>query len=234
MSKITNLLNQVYEPFMAIIAYRTTDSREQSFYLEQHKISKKDGSLGVGFPLRQKTITNLFDALSRTNKQLDGSLYGVVPENVLYCDTRVGNEKLVWYRKPEVRKLFFTKSLEIPDGEMKVPGLVYVASGKQLRVLAFKGNKPKSVLYLAPFMNTDFSHVCLGNSKVKTPDERTFTNVINYWETMFWQSEFSHILGENPCLGNLATITKDCILNGKPFPDNMLKQAKCKLQDLLR
>ena len=115
MSKITNLLNQVYEPFMAIIAYRTTDSREQSFYLEQHKISKKDGSLGVGFPLRQKTITNLFDALSRTNKQLDSSLYGVVPENVLYCDTRVGNEKLVWYRKPEVRKLFFTKSLEIPD-----------------------------------------------------------------------------------------------------------------------
>ena len=148
--------------------------------------------------------------------------------------TRVGNEKLVWYRKPEVRKLFFTKSLEIPDGDMRVPGLVYVASGKQLRVLAFKGSKPKSVLYLAPFMNTDASHVCLGNSKVKTPDERTFTNVINYWETMFWQSEFSHILGENPCLGNLATITKDCILNGKPFPDNMLKQAKCKLQDLLR
>ena len=77
MSKITNLLNQVYEPFMAIIAYRTTDSREQSFYLEQHKISKNDGSLGVGFPLRQKTITNLFDALSRTNKLETKNLFGI-------------------------------------------------------------------------------------------------------------------------------------------------------------
>lgn len=49
MSKITNLLNQVYEPFMAIIAYRTTDSREQSFYLEQHKISKKTVALVLAF-----------------------------------------------------------------------------------------------------------------------------------------------------------------------------------------
>lgn len=233
MSKITNILNQVYEPFMAMVAYRTNDSREQSFYLEQHKICK-DGSLGVGKPLRQKAVVEIFSSIARNNKELDSSLYGAVPENVLYCDTRVGSERLVWYRKPEVRKLFFVKSLEIPDGEMRVPGLVYSVKGKQLQVLAFKGNKPKKVLYRAPFMNTDETYVCLGNSKVKYPEERTFANVISYWETMFWQSEFSHILGENPCLGNLSTITKECIANGSAFPDDMLKLSKFKLQDLLR
>lgn len=233
MSKITSILNQVYEPFMAMVAYRTNDSREQSFYLEQHNICK-DGSLGVGKPLRQKAVVEIFSSIARNNKELDSSLYGAVPENVLYCDTRVGSERLVWYRKPEVRKLFFVKILEIPDGEMRVPGLVYSVKGKRLQVLAFKGSKPKKVLYRAPFMNTDETYVCLGNSKAKYPDERTFANVISYWETMFWQSEFSHILGENPCLGNLSTITKECINNGAPFPDDMLKLSKFKLQDLLR
>lgn len=233
MSKITNMLNQVYEPFMAMVAYRANDCREPSFYLEQHNI-RKDGSLGVGKPLRQKAIVAIFSSIAKNNKELDSSLYGAVPENVLYCDTRVGSERLVWYRKPEVRKLFFVKDLEIPDGEMVVPGLVYSVKGKQLQMLAFKGNKPKKVLYRAPFMNTDETYVCLGNSKVKYPDERTFANVINYWETMFWQSEFSHILGGNPCNGNLATITKECIAAGSAFPEEMLIQSKFKLQDLLR
>lgn len=233
MSKITSLLNQVYEPFMALIAYRTNENHDESFYLEQHRICK-DGSLGVGTPLRQKTIVELFSVLSKNNQELDSSLYGVVPENVLYCDTRVGSEKLVWYHKPEARNMFFTKSLNIPDGQMKVPGLVYAVSDKTLRLFAFKGNKPKDILYKAPFMNTCETYVCLGNSKVKYPEERTFANAINYWETMFWKSEFSHILGDNPCNGNLATITKGCIASGKPFPEDMLKRANVKLSDLLR
>lgn len=233
MSKITNILNQVYEPFMALVAYRTDDKREQSFYLEQHNIGK-NGSLGVGKPLRQKAIVDIFSSIAKNNKELDSSLYGAVPDNVLYCDTRVGSERLVWYRKPEVRRLFFVKDLEIPDGEMVAPGLVYSVKGKQLQVLAFKGNKPKKALYCAPFMNTSETYVCLGNSKVKYPEERTFANVISYWETMFWQSEFSHILGDNPCLGNLATITKECINNCSAFPEEMLKPSRFKLQDLLR
>lgn len=235
MSKITDLLNQVYNPFCAIVAYKTDGrySNDTTFYLEQHKINS-DGSLGVGKPLLQKTMVKMFSTVSQSNRQLDSSLYGIVPGNVLYCDTRMGNEKLVWYRRPEERMLFFTESLEIPNGVMKVPGLIYSVSGKKLRVHAFKGNKPKKQLFLAPFMNTSDESVCLGNSKVTFPDERTFDNVIKYWETMFWQSEFSHILGDNPCLGNLATITKECITTGKAFPCDMLKPSKIKLQDLLK
>lgn len=234
MSKITNILNQVYEPFLSVVAYKAGQgTRRETYYLEQHRICK-DGSLGVGKPLHQKTIIDLLNTMTKSNKQLDCSLYGAVPDNVLYCDTRVGSEKLVWYRKPEKRKMFFVDNLEIPNGEMWVPGLIYCVTGKKLRVLAFKGNKPKKDLYLAPFMNTNETYVCLGNSKVKTPDERTFENVIQYWETMFWQSEFSHILGENPIKGNLATLTKQLISDHTPFPENVLVMARTKLTDLLR
>ena len=235
MSKITELLNEVYKPMCAIIAYKAESSNSSSstYYLEQHKINK-DGCLGAGKPLLQNTIVKIFNAVSQTNKQLDSSLYGVVPDNVLYCDTRIGNERLVWYHRPEERMLFFSDGLGIKNGKMRVPGLIYVVKSKKLYMYAFKGNKPKKQLYLAPFMNTSETGVCLGNSKVAFPDDRTFKNVMKYWETMYWQSEFSHILGENPCLGNLATITKECIASGSAFPQDMLKPSKLKLQDLLK
>ncbi|MGM9776788.1 MAG: PRTRC system protein B [Prevotella sp.] len=235
MSKITDILKQVYEPFCAIIAYKADKgvSSEEMFYLEQHSILK-DGSMGAGKPMKKETIVKLVSTLSKSNKQIDSSIYGVVPENVLYCDTRMGHEKLVWYHKPEERFLFFSEKLEIPNGKMIVPGLVYVVSDKTLSMYAFKGNKPKRQLFAAPFMNTDTDHVCLGNSKIKYPEERTFENIIAYWEDMFWKSEFSHILGTNPCLGNLSTITKECISKGTPFPQDELKPISKTLNDLLK
>ena len=57
-------------------------------------------------------------------------------------------------------------------------------------------------------MNVDESHVCLGNAKVEKPVDNSFTTIIDYWEKMFWGSDFSHILGPNPVKGNLAIITK--------------------------
>ena len=175
MSKITELLNQVYKPMCAIIAYEAEGkySNTSTYYLEQHKINK-DGSLGAGKPLLQRTIVNIFNAVSQSNKQLDSSLYGVVPENVLYCDTRTGSEKIVWYRRPEDRILFFSEGLGIENGKMGVPVLIYCVKGKTLSVYAFKGSKPKKVLYCAPFMNMSESGGCLGNSNVTFPEDRTF------------------------------------------------------------
>lgn len=235
MSKITDILQQVYEPFCAIIAYKAAKgtSTEEMFYLEQHNILK-DGSMGAGKPLKKKTIVDMMNVLSKNNAQIDSSIYGTIPENVLYCDTRIGREKLVWYHKPEERFLFFKDDIGMPNGTMVVPGLVYVAHNKQLAVYAFKGNKPKNHLFFAPFMNTTDTYVCLGNSKMPFPEERTFENIMEYWETKFWKSEFSHILGDNPCLGNLSTITKECIQNKVPFPQDMLKPTNKKLNDLLR
>lgn len=234
MSKITNLLKQVYKPFCAVVAYEADmQGHNPMFYLERYNICK-DGSLGFGKPLSQSALSKLLTAVSQTNKSLDTNLYGIVPNNVLYCDTRMGNETLVWYRKPEEQFLFFVESLGIPNGKMVVPGLVYAVKNKRLRMFAFKGCKPKQQLFFAPFMNTSVDFVCLGNSKLKYPEEKTFSNVMTYWETMFWQSEFSHILGENPCLGNLSVITKDCINKSEAFPADMLKPVSVKLSELLK
>ena len=234
MSKTIKRITEVYEPFAAIVAYMTgdTDSSERGYYLEKRNI--RNGKMGVGKPLTHKMLASIIKTVQTTSSQLDLGMYGRVPSNVLYCDTRIDHDKLVWYHGPEERNVFFSKSLNIPNGKMKVPGLVYVVANGKMRLYAFKGKHPADKLYHAPFMNTAENSVCLGNAKVEKPEERTFENVIAYWEKMYWNSEFSHILGDNPVKGNLAVLTKELIETGKDFPSDVLVPVNVKLSNLLR
>lgn len=231
MSKVIKTITDIYQPFAAIVAYKTEDEYNCGYYLEKRDI--KDGVMGAGQPLTEELMASLVRNVSASNPQLDKSLYGAVPENVLYCDTRMDKDKLVWYHGPEERNVFFIKSLNIPNGRMKVPGLLYKVEDGTLSIYAFKGKKPKGELYRAPFMNTT-ENVCLGSAKVAKPAERTFANVIAYWEKMFWQSEFSHLSGQNPIKGNLALLTKRLIETGEPFPTDVLKPVSKKLKEILK
>ena len=234
MSKIVKRITEVYEPFAAIVAYSTgeTESSERGYYLERRTI--RNGKMGAGKPLTQKMLASIIKTVQTTSSQLDTGMYGRVPSNVLYCDTRIDHDKLVWYHGPEERNVFFSEELNIPSGKMKVPGLVYVVDKGRMRLYAFKGKHPSDKLYHAPFMNTSETHVCLGNAKVEKPEERTFENIIAYWEKMFWNSEFIHILGDNPIKGNLAVLSKELIETGREFPTDKLVPVKVKLNDLLR
>lgn len=234
MSKVLKYLSDVYQPYAAIIAYKA-DSESYSdvgYYLEKRDI--RNGKMGAGKPLTQKMLASLIHSIQTSTAQLDMGLYGEMPNNVLYVDTRIDRDRFVWYHGPEERNVYFTESLNIPNGVMKVPGLIYVVEGNRLSMYAFKGKKPSDKLYHSPFMNTSES-VCLGNAKVKMPEERTFENVMEYWERMFWNSEFSHLTGENPITGNLAVLTKHLIETGEPFPTDVLTEVKGKkLKDLLK
>ena len=230
MSKIINHVEDVYKPFVAIVGYKTDDS-DTGYYLEKHVIT--NGKMEAGKPLTEEMLSELISAVAKDNVQIDKSLYGRMPENVLYCDTRMQRDTLIWYHGPERRCVFFTKELEIPNGQMMVPGLVYIVKNGTLSIYAFKGNKPNGELYRAPFMNT-VEKVCLGSAKVEKPKERTYEKFIAYWEKMFWMSEFSHLSGANPINGNLATLTKRLIETGEPFPEDVLKPIGKRINDVLK
>jgi hypothetical protein len=128
---------------------------------------------------------------------------------------------------------YFSESLGIPNGEVLVPGLVYVTDGKSLSMYAFKGKKPKRLLYKAPFFNTS-TNVCLGSGKLPKPKDQTYANWMAYWEELFWKTEFSHLMGGNPVKGNLSIIMKECISGHKPFPLSSLIAIKTTLQSLYK
>lgn len=228
MGKLSEILNSKLEATDALIFYKST---VKGAYVEHRAI--KDGQMRAGKPLKTGVLVKMMKAVEKFahDSSTMVSLYGEIPPNLLYASTNIDSYKLVWYRKPEKRMMYFAESLEIPNGEIKVPGLVYSTDGRGLRVFAYKGGKPRSLLYYAPFFNVS-EHVCLGNAKMKKPVKPTYEAWMRYWEDMFWKSEFVHILGANPVNGNLALITKECIEQGKPFPLSVLKRTKITLKRL--
>lgn len=225
------MLSDTYIPKLALIVYECSDARE-GLYLEQRQI--ENGQMGSGTPLTKKCVTDIMNTLAMDSDSIDYGLHGTIPSNLLYVDNSPARTKMVWYNPTEKRQMYFASSLNIPDGAMWVPGLLYIADGNSLRVYAFKGQKPKGTLYRAPFMNVGDDSVCLGNAKVAKPKDNTFSAVIAYWEQMFWMSEFSHILNGNPIDGNLATLSKQLIESGDKFPNKVLIPSKHSLKEFLR
>ena len=142
MNNLTKKLGEVYDPFGAIIAYKS--NVDTSYYLEFRKI--KNGEFQSAKPLTQNEIGNLLENVRRSSKQIVRGLHGKIPSNLLYCSTDVVNVKLVWYRPPEKRRLFFKQSLNMPNGEIYVPGMIYYVYDQSLFVYAYKGKKPEKLI----------------------------------------------------------------------------------------
>lgn len=226
---LTSSLKEVHTPEMAIIVYSGSNN---SVYLERRDIT--DGKMGAGKPLSKECITSLIKAIAEDSDEIEIGYHGIIPRNLLFADTTTGRTRLVWYNPPMTRRMFFTENMGIPEGEIMVPGIVYVADNNSLSVYVFKGKEPKDKLFQAPFFNVNDHGVCLGSAKVAKPKNLTYHEAIKYWEKMFWNSEFSHLYGANPINGNLAVITKSCIEKGTPFPTKVLIKSKTTLSDLLK
>ena len=236
MSKFNDLLKSRLEPTDAILFYKPTVKvgDKEGAFVEHRTI--EGGKMGAGKPLEIDTLAKMMKTVSKYVSKNTAlvTLHGVIPPNLLYTNTDIDSHKLVWYRKPEKRMLYFNEKLGIQNGEMWVPGLVYVAEHRRLSVYAFKGSAPKDVLYKAPFFNVyDGGNVCLGNAKVQKPKVHTFRDWMEYWEKMFWLSEFAAIIGSNPIKMNLALLTKECIETGKPFPTSQLVKSSVTLESIL-
>lgn len=228
-NQLTRTLEEVYEPKMAVIVYSSHDS---GLYLEQRNIT--EGKMSAGIPLTKKCVTDIFRAIVEDSEDLSEGYHGIIPKNLLFADSTTGRTSLIWYNPPMKRRMYFTKALGIPEGDIEVPGIIYEANENKLKVYCFKGKVPKDILYHAPFFNVNSHAVCLGSAKAKRPKSLTYVEAIEYWESMFWNSEFSHIYGGNPIKGNLAVITKTCIEKGEPFPHSTLMKSNIKLKDLLK
>lgn len=227
MNKLTEQLSTSLIPEMAIIVY--ADNARSNIYLERKDIIS--GKMGAGVPLSEECIRDIADlTLNRSRKEL----HGVIPPNMLYADGRKGYEKYVWYEKPQKRKHYFRKDLNIPNSEFYTPSLLYVVNNGALSLYAFCGDYPDSQLYRAPYFNVSPTYVCLGSAHVPEITEMTYQNIIDYWEKLFWLSEFSHILDGNPVKTNLSILTKELANTNKPFPKSELLPITLTLKKIIQ
>lgn len=234
MNRLTDDLTACVKPELVVIVYKyKAIDGDSCYYLERRDIDAS-GKMGAGIPLTEDCISGIAKSFSSTDRFM---VHGEIPANMLYADCRRGREKYVWYRKPEKRNIFFTEGIEIPSGLVSVPGLVYKVENKELFVFSYVSKRltSKTQLYRAPFFNVYTNgKICLGNAKAKKPQECTYSGIMEYWEDMFWKSEFSHLLGPNPVCSNLSSLYKKLINTDKAFPVEELVKEKMKVGGLLK
>ena len=175
MNELTRNIKKIMVPQAALIAYKEENKEwheRESYYLELHPIDG-NGRMRAAIPVTYEFISSLLESFTVEIAEMP---HGRVPGNLLWCDTRKGNEKYVWYNPPARRRMFFHGQLNIAEGEFNMPGIIYKVQANRLDVFAFKGDMPdeKSGLYFAPYFNVTGSAVCLGSPNLKKPQNPSF------------------------------------------------------------
>lgn len=233
MNELTRQIQGIMIPKAALIAYEPQNEvyTKAPYYLELRPIDEK-GRMRAAIPVSYKFMNALTESFS---VEMNGIPHGRIPENLLWSDTRKGNERYIWYNPPARRRMFFHRQLNLADGEFNLPGIIYRTGGERLDVFAFKGEKPEenTALYFAPHFNVSGTYVCLGSSHTEKPKNPSFHELLEHWEKLFWMSEFSHLGSNgNPTLSNLVLVTENA--RNKPFDLDELKPMNKKLKDILQ
>lgn len=239
MSDITEILDSNYKPLQSIVVYGTAGvGRNPKYYLETHPVNDQ-GEVLAGKPLQQEDLNAIVDVFFDDRKE-QFNVKGLLPENVLSFEVKPGGKyKMIWYRPAEIRVLHHAAQLKLATAKCWVPATLYVAEGRDLDVYALKtDDRPteKTKLCIAPYFNVSPSgDVCLGSAKVKVPAQKTYTNLMKYWEDLFWLSEFTHSNGATVKSGDVAAIWNKLIASKTKIKWNAaeLKETKKTLNNLL-
>lgn len=231
MNKLTEQLKSLYRPKAALIAYQGENAKNNEYFLELRPIDN-NGVIGEAIPVTYEFMNEIAANFSEAH---NGIPTGVLPEHLLFADTRKGHEKYIWSNPARKRMMYFVPNLGIENAEYNVPGIVYIAKESSLAVYAYKDKKlsDNTELFAAPFFNTSKESVCLGAAKLKKSSNPTYTELLEYWEKKFWLTEFSHLgSGGNPTKSNLVLVTKAA--KDASFNPDELKPVNKKLKDILK
>ena len=231
MNKLTEEIKSLYRPKAALIAYQGENTTNNQYFLELRPIDD-NGVMGESIPV---TYDFMNDIAANYSEAHNGIPSGVLPDNLLFADTRKGSEKYIWSNPARKRMMFFVASLGMENAEYNVPGIIYIVKDSKLSIYAYKDIEltDKTELFAAPFFNTSKTSVCIGFEKLQKPTNPTFTELLDYWEKKFWMTEFSHLSADgNPTKSNLILVTKAA--KNEKFNLNELKPINKKLKDILK
>ena len=228
----------LYHPAAAIVVFKPDDN-ENELYLEHYDMDENGCPVNPR-PLTVKEAQGLSKALDTKKEAAKAFLKpkGLLPSNVLHINP-AENGSMVWFTKPQARKLHFTESLGMASQELPLPALVWLADKSRLFVFALKGKgKPRgnTPLFNAPFFNLYRNgNVCMGSVDVRISQSASLEEFMAAWEGYFFGSYFSHLIdGHNPVAGNLISLYQSLAGTGSPFPVEELIPNDKQLKHLLR
>jgi len=228
----------LYHPAAAIVVFKPGDN-DNELYLEHYDMDDNGCPVNPR-PLSVKEAQGFAKALDTRKAAAKAFLKpkGLLPACVLHLNPSEDGS-VVWFTKPQKKKLYFSESLGIASQELPLPALVWAANKSRLFVyaVATKGKPCLSTpLFNAPFFNLYHNgNVCMGSVDVRISQSVALEDFITAWEGYFFGSYFSHLIGgHNPVKGNLISLYQRLAETGSIFPVEELVPNNKQLKDLLR
>ena len=237
LNDITENFGTLYFPKSALVFYETKGVNTD-MYVEHFDMDRNGNPINA-HPLTVKEANVLAKSLQTDEEKNKPFLKpkGILPTNILHINP---SEKgtVLWYTKTQQRQLYFVNGLGIPNGNAKVPPMLWLANKNSLSVFALSSDRrpmEKTPLHYAPFFNVyENGNVCMGTVNIDIQNSASVEEFIQAWESYFFNSYFSHLLGNyNPIKRNCVTIWKDLIGTENPFPKEVLKPNNKTLKNLL-
>lgn len=233
---LTQDLVTLYHPKSALVFYETKGSNTD-VYVEHFDMDKNGNPINA-HPLTVREANVLAKSL-RTDEEKNKAFLkpmGILPTNILHINP---SEKgmVLWYTKAQQRQLFFVDGLGIPNGKALVPSMLWFANKNSLSVFGLTTDRrptENTSLHYAPFFNIyEDGKVCMGTVSIDIKNSTSVEEFIQAWEGYFFNSYFSHLLGnQSPIKGICVAIWKDLINTDKPFPKEVLRKNNKTLKNL--
>lgn len=236
LNEITKSFGRLFHPVKALLIYNSAGGKDS--YVEAYDMDRSGCAINA-HRLSLRESISLAKALD-TSEELKQTFLkpeGLLPKKVLYINPD-RNGYAVWSTPPHKVKLLFLESLGIPSGEAAVPALVWKANRSGLWLYASTADKEiqeNTPLYHAPFFNIgNEGKVCMGTVNINLPADCGLEKFIKLWEDYFFNSYFSHLLGDNPVKGNIVQLWQKLVKSGKPFPAEVLIKYPFTLKKIIR
>lgn len=204
-----------------LLVFYSSQTGEQrvQVYVEHHEI--KNGEVLAGKPAPRKTIEQLAIAAEKDTPST-ATIRNIVPESLLFHDSRPGKHIVAWYEPAKVRILQFApKQGYKANYKIPLPPLFFSGNGNELSVWAMKvTGRPtlNTLLFHAPLCNVyDDGKICMGN--IESPGEDDVADLVAAWSFKFWNGLFTAHGTDNKKL--YAKIS-----GSKVFPPKELKACK--------
>jgi PRTRC genetic system protein B len=232
---ITHALGRLYHPVKALLIYESYKGADS--YVEAYDMDS-DGCPINAHRLSIRECTALAKALDTSEELKQAFLKpaGLLPKNVLYINPD-RNGYAIWYTPPGQAGLYFRPDLGIPCGKANIPALIWRANRSSLWLYAVTCHTdilPETPLCRAPFFNmANDGKVCMGTVNIDLHANCGLEEFMRQWQDYFFNSYFSHLLGENPVKGNIVQLWQQLVGSDKPFPAEVLVNHPFTLKKLI-
>lgn len=232
---ITQTFGRLYQPAKAFVIYNST--KEKDSYVEAYDMDSNGCPINAHrLSLRESIALAKALDTSEALKQTFLKPAGLLPKNVLYINTD-RNGYAIWYTPPQSAGLYFGQGLGIPNGRANIPALIWRANRSSLWIYAITDHSDittETTLCRAPFFNTaNDGKVCMGTVNIDLPQNCGLEEFIRLWQDYFFNSYFSHLLGDNPIKGNIVQLWQKLVGTDEPFPADVFIPHKFNLKKLI-